>query len=284
MPKKSISKRKESGASKTKAVVTPLVKATFEKIFEGLIDDSEDNMKKAMDECTHCKNLSKLAIADKSKQACGKQVCSDQMKIMELTIPLKKLNISTGKPQVMSMNRHNTDECIFVNEPFGDVKGQPVYDRIQVGKEMWKIGDCVYLGNEIGQFVYFYLNKRDKFCAHLRIFLKSSETILIDIADDQELFVSRKCKNVNLDQVGGFANVTYWKTSETWSQDGGIVPSPPPIDTKDPSAFFYHQSYFDGRFETAYPPNTETVCLNCETNEAEKNDDKIHLLEPIPSQ
>ena len=254
--------------SQSKAVVTPAVLASFKRIFEGLIDDTEDKksktirkrrcnicencMKKDCGQCTHCKDMIKFGGTGKSKQACEKRACNNmvekqfdnevsddedekiqetistpkkedevdkendngkanlsdeaklknQMKIKDFTINLgEKLSLSNKTMKVATANRYSKDGFSFTKEPIGYISGRAVYDTVQVGKELWKQGDCVNHGRDIGQVVYFYQNKRDKFCAHLRMFLKGNETVLKEMADEHELFVSRECRRILLDQI-----------------------------------------------------------------------------------
>ena len=83
--------------------------------------------------------------------------------------------------------------------------------------------------------------------------------------------------------------MTYWETSKSWFEEGGLEPQAPPIDMKDPKAFYYRMNYDNGKFESAYPPDVEMAklkkdqfCHVCKTNEIENIKGKIHLLESIP--
>ena len=173
-----------------------------EKQFDNEVSDDEDekiqetiSTPKKEDEVDKEDDNGKANLSDKAK-------LKNQMKIKNFTINFgEKLKLSDKTMKFATTNRYSMDGFSFTKEPIGYINGRAVYDTVLVGKELWKQGDCIYHGRDIGQVVYFYQNKKDKFCAHLRMFLKGNETVLKEMADEHELFVSKKCRRILLDQI-----------------------------------------------------------------------------------
>lgn len=125
--------------------------------------------------------------------------------------------------------------------------------------------------------------------AHLTIFTHSFQTIIGDISDPQEIFLLKKCYDININDIIKKLNVTYKIPDKDWFNLGNskLIDLVEPIDRSRKNSFFYQFRYDDkfGRFEYLdsldNPLSTkegETSCINCLIKDVSN---KFELLEFI---
>ena len=132
----------------------------------------------------------------------------------EFTIKLEKLDDKHTELKRAPMTATLLEAGFkWISEPVTQYKKKKeIYDRVQVGakKTVWKSGDFVYHDRQIGQIVYFF-EKRQKCCAHLKMYVKGKHTVLEDTSDPHEIFESRECHDVGLSQIEViFLNFTFF--------------------------------------------------------------------------
>ncbi|KAG0086593.1 DNA (cytosine-5)-methyltransferase 1 [Podila epicladia] len=106
-----------------------------------------------------------------------------------------------------------TMDVEWVDTPTGNDNGRIYYDSAIVDKELLSVGDSVYIRNSkvepwMGKIMYFF-EVRGEMRFHVRFFTKGSETILMETAGWQELFLLDKCRDLMLDRVIGKCDIRY---------------------------------------------------------------------------
>ncbi|KAG0339389.1 DNA (cytosine-5)-methyltransferase 1 [Podila horticola] len=106
-----------------------------------------------------------------------------------------------------------TMEVEWIGRPIGNENGRIYYDSALVDKELLSMGDCVYIRNSnvdpwMGKIMYFF-EVQGEMRFHVRFFIKGSETILMETAGWQEVFLLDKCRDLMLDSVIGKCEIRY---------------------------------------------------------------------------
>lgn len=124
----------------------------------------------------------------------------------EADIHAQQLN----QPQI---KKGGTMDVEWVDGPVGNENGRIYYDSALVDKELLSVGDSVYIRNSnvepwIGKIMYFF-EVQGEMRFHVRFFTKGSETILMETAGWQEMFLLDKCRDLMLDRVIAKCEVRY---------------------------------------------------------------------------
>jgi DNA (cytosine-5)-methyltransferase 1 len=177
----------------------------------------------------------------------------------------------------------------------GEMKGSKIlYDEVKVGHadHIWTIGHFVHHPDrQIGQISYFF-ERRGKFYAHLKNFIKGSKTLLGETADPHELFEIRECDNVELSSIHGLAIVKFWPLPQNWGNLGATKESleVPPIDLDNLKEFYYRYKYQDdcARYTHASPVSKaldlDNPCTTCQVNDDENVDEDVKLFKPLDNE
>ncbi|KAF9332302.1 hypothetical protein BG006_004822 [Podila minutissima] len=111
------------------------------------------------------------------------------------------------------IKKGGTMDVEWVDGPVGNENGRIYYDSALVDKELLSVGDSVYIRNSkvepwIGKIMYFF-EVQGEMRFHVRFFTKGSETILMETAGWQEVFLLDKCRDLMLDRVIAKCEIRY---------------------------------------------------------------------------
>lgn len=115
-----------------------------------------------------------------------------------------------NKPQIKAAG---TVRVKWIGEPIGEEDDRTYYDSALVDKDMLSVGDCVYIRSSnvdpwLGKIMYFFQVKKE-LLFHVRFFYKGSETLLMETAGWQEMFLLDKCRDIALDRVIGKCEIVH---------------------------------------------------------------------------
>ncbi|VVC27920.1 DNA (cytosine-5)-methyltransferase 1-like,Bromo adjacent homology (BAH) domain,DNA (cytosine-5)- [Cinara cedri] len=178
------------------------------------------------------------------------------------------------------LEQYDKENEVVLNE---NVK--TVFDDIKLSKHIIKTPEklhenmCIIVKEDssidpiIGCVQYLF-KTRSKIMAHIILFMRGNQTILGDTSDPRELYLLKKCTDIDIKHIIQVADVTYKKPSKDWFKlgDSKLKDILEPVDRKKINTFFYQFQYNDefGRFE--HPDSSEILfrgknqnkcCSNC---------------------
>ena len=305
--------KKKSKTTQSLATTTPLIREVFTEYFGAQIDTNENVKTKTIrkwkckfcencmkDDCGSCKNcldMTKFGGTGKSKQGCIQRVCQNMIeKNMENEVSddenevqkenidkniivkgkhqLKKFFLDIKRMDISSDIMHSQLGVKYPGEPLGQIKSKSIYNVAQVAGKMWKSGDFAMVEREVVQIVYFFQKGERRHKAHVKNFVKGSETVLEETCDAKQLFEVdtcskeyKACSTISTTSLDSPVDVKFWPIPEDWAMEGGKgISHDPPIDSKNPKSFYYRQKYTHktARFEDAHPLKIDFLKKNTE--------------------
>ncbi|KAL1455285.1 hypothetical protein WDU94_009390 [Cyamophila willieti] len=254
----------------SKATTTNLVRDVFESFFQGQLTEKkfegprkkrckvcENCQRPDCGTCTSCLDMVKFGGTGKSKQACIQRRCPNQAvqeaeenSEEEEEDNLADVKVKLAKP-VWKENKSKTKQIEWKGD--GELcEGKRYYTAVIIGNVVVKVGDFVAVENGIpnsklpvGKVCYMY-EEVSTFHArkcHILWFVRGSDTILDEVSNREEIFLTESCDDVLLSAVANVCTVSQLTHSKDWSMQGGMPQPIPPVDSNDELSFYYKQAY-----------------------------------------
>ncbi|XP_065647414.1 DNA (cytosine-5)-methyltransferase PliMCI isoform X3 [Hydra vulgaris] len=282
----------------TLATTTPLVRHVFDTFFKNQIDlkgvTTQRRKRCGVCEicqqpdcgvCRSCKDMVKFGGSGRSKQCCINRRCpnlavqeaeEDALCSQDEDEPMLK---SPSKTDISPRHhRKGQEKKSFVKwacEDFVERKGKKLYKSVQINNELINVGEFVQVYPTdpsdplyICRVMYMWedLNGDKKF--HAQWLYRSSETVLGEVGDPSEVFLSDDCDDIKLGAIMSKCNVSSKFASENWFLEGGKEGC---IVSEENNELFYQKwyDYEDGLFtdpptEFLFSKFDEKYCPSCE--------------------
>ncbi|XP_076436549.1 DNA (cytosine-5)-methyltransferase 1-like [Babylonia areolata] len=175
------------------------------------------------------------------------------------------------------------DETVteWIGSPVAEISGRPYYSAVKIDDQKVGCGDCVSIRPHdstepvyIARIQYMFQGSRGDKKLHVHWFLRGSDTILGEVSDSQEIFLTDQCDVVFAESVISRVTVTHKVPPSDWALQGGAEnPDDDRVVASDDDLSFFYQKWYDpefARFED--PPVVEEdlsamlgprFCLSC---------------------
>uniref|UniRef100_A0A8D8QQ36 DNA (cytosine-5)-methyltransferase n=1 Tax=Cacopsylla melanoneura TaxID=428564 RepID=A0A8D8QQ36_9HEMI len=288
----------------SKATTTNLVRDVFESFFQGQLTEKkfegprkkrckvcENCQRPDCGTCTSCLDMIKFGGTGKSKQACVQRRCpnqavqeADENSEEEEEEDLADVKVKLAKP-VWKGNKSKNEQIEWKGD--GELcGGKRYYTDVIIGNVEVKVGDFVVVENGIpnsklpvGKVCYMF-EEVSTFHArkcHILWFVRGCDTILGEVSNNHEIFLTESCEDILLSAVADVCTVNHFTHSKDWSMQGGMPPPTAPFDSTDDLSFYYKLAYDEvhARF-TDIPDGFNTTepevryCHSCDRGEDEE--------------
>ncbi|KAL8585576.1 hypothetical protein ACOMHN_050335 [Nucella lapillus] len=312
--KSSVDKRRRKRKTEhSMATVTPLVMNIFDSMFPDQIDTSiekDGRMRRRRcgvcevcqlsdcGKCTSCKDMVKFGGIGRSKQSCMMRRCPN-MGTKRFAIDIeddddddddtkykveqyfKQLGAALSARKELYAAQNEETVTHWVGSPVATISNHPFYSSIQIGGHPIKCGDCVSVRPHeptdpvyIARVQYLYQVSNGDKMLHVHWFLRGSDTVLGEVSDPQEVFLTDQCDDIHAESIINRVTVIHKALPPDWAPQGGADnPDGDGIITHDDGISFFYQKWYDpeyARFED--PPQVEEdlssilgpkFCLSC---------------------
>ena len=131
-------------------------------------------------------------------------------------------------------------------------KEKTFYGAVTIDGERYEIGDGVLYryaddsATYLRRIEHLYEWEDGQKFAHLQWFIKAGNTILMDAAEEREVFQEIHCEEALLCNVVGKAEINYWKIPDNWASLGGeeeSIADQPPVNKANEHSYWYRMRY-----------------------------------------